>query len=69
MFDSFPDNEFFIFKFKSCYESQRMLEEGPWFVNGHRLVLRRWTEDLTFCKEQLDTIPNLGKIPKLENIM
>lgn len=57
VFYSYLDNTFFIFKFKSFFESQKVLEEGPWFVNGHPLFLRRWYENLNFSMEELHSIP------------
>lgn len=37
-------NDFYMFKFSSFDVSQRVLEEGPQFVDGHPLVLKRWYE-------------------------
>lgn len=58
-------NGFFMFKFKSFEDRQRILEEGPWFVGGHPLVLRRWSEELKFQKE-LKSIPIWIKFPNLK---
>lgn len=57
VFYSYLDSKFFIFKFKSFFKSQKALEEGLWFINGHPLFLRRWNENLNFSKEELHSIP------------
>lgn len=40
------ENGFFMFKFHTYQESQRILEEGPWFVYGHPIVIKRWSDDM-----------------------
>ena len=44
---------FFLFKFNR----QSILDEGPWFVYGRPLILRRWTEDITMYRENLEANP------------
>lgn len=31
-------NNKFLFKFKTFDEGQKILEDGPWFVNGHPML-------------------------------
>lgn len=58
--------EIFMFKFKTFEESQRILEARPWFVKGHLLVLRRWTENQNFQKEEMNSVPIWVKFPNLK---
>lgn len=59
------DDDFFVFKFSIFHDSQHKLEEGPWFINGHPLVLKRWSTKITLCKEDFKTIPVWVKFPNL----
>lgn len=59
-------NGFFLFKFSSYNDSQQVHEGGPWFVNGHPLVLKRWTEEFTLQKEGLTSISIWFKFPNLK---
>lgn len=56
---------FFFFRFNCFEDSQRVLEEGPWFIDGHPLALKSWSEDLPHQKEQLESIPIWVKFPNL----
>lgn len=47
----------YLFKFYHHDAGQAILDEGPWFVQGHPLILRRWSEDIAMHRQQLDTIP------------
>lgn len=56
---------FYLFKFHNYDEGQALLDEGPWFVPGHPLILRRWTEDVVMFRQQLETIPIWVRFPNL----
>lgn len=56
-------NGFFMFKFKSFEDSQKVLEDGSWFIHGHPLILKRWTNDTNFQKEKFNTIPIWVRFP------
>lgn len=56
---------FFLFKFHSYDSSKRILDEGPWFVYGRPLILRKWTEDITMSRDNLQTIPIWVRLPNL----
>lgn len=49
------EDGFFLFKFSSFDESQKISVDGPWVVNGHPLVLKRWTEDIDMQKHEFQT--------------
>ena len=49
------ENGFYMFKFRT-YESQKILEDGPWF-GGQLLVLRRWLDNMDLQKADMKTIP------------
>ena len=49
-------NGFLLFRFSDDGHKQRVLEEGPWFIQGKPLVLRSWTIDSKFEKDKLLTI-------------
>lgn len=57
---------FYLFKFKSYEVSQKILEEGPWFFRGHPLILKRWSEDMNFQREELHSMPIWVKFPNLK---
>ncbi|XXG82787.1 hypothetical protein AAC387_Pa10g0678 [Persea americana] len=56
---------FYLFKFNSYDASQVILDNGPWFVHGHPLVFRRWTEDIEMCRQMFETIPVWVRFPNL----
>lgn len=58
-------NGFFMFKFSSEVEMQRVLENGPWFVHGKPLVLKRWSPDTPFEHQRLTSIPIWVRFPQL----
>lgn len=51
---------FFFFRFNYFEDSQRVLEKGPWFIDGHPLALKSWSEDLPHQKEQLESLLPFG---------
>ncbi|XXG82814.1 hypothetical protein AAC387_Pa10g0702 [Persea americana] len=57
--------DFYLFKFNSYDAGQVILDDGPWFVHGHPLVLRRWTEDIEMCRQMFETIPVWVRFPNL----
>lgn len=59
------ENGFFLVKFYSFEESQKILGEGSWFINEHPLATRRWTEDLVLEKVNLNAVPLWVNFPNL----
>lgn len=56
---------FYLFKFNNNDAGQTILDEGPWFVHGHPLVLPRWTEDIVMYRQKFETIPVWVRFPNL----
>lgn len=56
---------FMLFKFHSYDSGQRILDEGPWFVYGRPLILRRWAADISMCRDNLQSIPVWVRLPNL----
>ena len=56
---------FFLFKFIAYDIGQRILDEGPWFVYGHPLILKRWTADISMNRQNFETIPVWVRLPNL----
>lgn len=54
---------FILFKFPTYDHGNQVLDEGPWFVYGRPLILRRWTTNITMCRQELDTIPIWVRLP------
>eukprot|EP00268_Persea_americana_P024514 TRINITY_DN23926_c0_g1_i3.p1 TRINITY_DN23926_c0_g1~~TRINITY_DN23926_c0_g1_i3.p1 ORF type:complete len:208 (-),score=27.47 TRINITY_DN23926_c0_g1_i3:37-660(-) len=56
---------FMLFKFHSYASGQQVLDEGPWFVYGRPLILRRWTEDISMYRDNLETTPVWVHLPNM----
>lgn len=56
---------FYLFKFHHHDAGQTILDEGPWFVHGHPLILRRWSKDIAMYRKKLETIPIWVRFPNL----
>ena len=56
---------FLLFKFHSYDAGQWILDDGPWFVSGRPLILRRWTADISMSRDNLETIPVWVRLPNL----
>lgn len=54
-----------LFKFASHEAGQNVLEEGPWFVHGHPLILKQWFEDISMYRHNLERIPIWVWFPNL----
>lgn len=56
-------------EFQTYQESQRILEEGPWFVYVHPLVMKRWSDDMNLLFIGLiETKIRSSNIPHVRNI-
>lgn len=66
---------FFLFKFNSLDDSQRVLELGPWFVFGQPLVLKRGSRKVNLQREETKAVrlwikfPNLNLACKAVNVL
>ena len=38
-------NEYFMIKFECQLDKDKVISEGPWMVNNHYLVVKKWTLD------------------------
>ncbi|GKB79291.1 retrotransposon protein, putative, ty1-copia subclass [Tanacetum coccineum] len=47
----------FSFQFSSMEGLDAMLENGPWFIRNHPLILKKWHPDENLLKEDVSTIP------------
>lgn len=56
---------FFLFKFAAYDIGQRILDEGPWFVYGHTLILKRWAGYITMYRQNLESNPVWVRLPNL----
>ncbi|XXG82823.1 hypothetical protein AAC387_Pa10g0710 [Persea americana] len=56
---------FLLFKFHSYDAGQQILDEGPLFVYGSPLILRRWTADISMSRDNLESIPVWVRLPNL----
>lgn len=50
-------NGFVFFMFDTIDSSTAVLEDGPWFISGHFIVLKKWHSMMKLSKDQLDKIP------------
>ncbi|GMP85741.1 hypothetical protein CsSME_00038783 [Camellia sinensis var. sinensis] len=50
-------NGFVFFMFDIIDSSTAVLEDGPWFIGGHFIVLKKWHSMMKLSKDQLDKIP------------
>ncbi|GAB2301739.1 hypothetical protein Dimus_035764, partial [Dionaea muscipula] len=50
------DDGFFVFRFADSLSRDAVIEEGPWFVGGKPLLLRKWECLLSLTKETLSRI-------------
>ncbi|XXG82815.1 hypothetical protein AAC387_Pa10g0703 [Persea americana] len=56
---------FLLFQFHLYDVGQQILDEGPWFVYGKSLNLRRWAADISMCRDNLESIPIWVRLPNL----
>lgn len=56
---------FYLFKFNSFDDSQKVLEAGSWFMFGHPRILKRGSGKLNLHKEDLKTMAIWIKFPSL----
>ncbi|GJZ33513.1 hypothetical protein Tco_0578949 [Tanacetum coccineum] len=47
----------FFFQFSSTDGLNSMLENGPWFIRNHPLILRKWNPDVDLLKEGVRNVP------------
>ncbi|GJZ02974.1 probable leucine-rich repeat receptor-like protein kinase [Tanacetum coccineum] len=47
----------FSFQFISIDGLDDMLENGPWFIQNHSLILKKWHSDENLLKEDVSTVP------------
>ncbi|GKB61827.1 ankyrin repeat family protein, partial [Tanacetum coccineum] len=47
----------FSFQFSSMDGLNSMLENGPWFIRNHPLILRKWNSDVDHLKEDVWNVP------------
>ncbi|GJZ29215.1 retrotransposon protein, putative, ty1-copia subclass [Tanacetum coccineum] len=47
----------FSFQFSSTDGLNSMLENGPWFIRNHPLILRKWNPDVDLLKEDVGNVP------------
>ncbi|GJY72380.1 putative reverse transcriptase domain-containing protein [Tanacetum coccineum] len=55
MFNS--STRLFSFQFSSMDGLDAMLENGPWFIQNHPLILKKWHPDANLLKEDVSTLP------------
>ncbi|XP_070010090.1 uncharacterized protein LOC142164212 [Nicotiana tabacum] len=56
---------YFIIKFQSIDDMQKILCTGPYTINNRPIILKPWTADFDFDKEFPTDIPIWIKLPKL----
>nr|GEV32665.1 hypothetical protein [Tanacetum cinerariifolium] len=47
----------FSFQFSTTDGLNSMLENGPWFIRDHPLILRKWNPDVDLLKEDVRNVP------------
>ncbi|GKD86577.1 putative reverse transcriptase domain-containing protein, partial [Tanacetum coccineum] len=50
-------NGLFSFQFSSMDGLNSMLENGPWFIRNHPLILCKWNPDVDLLKEDVGNVP------------
>ncbi|KAI3883878.1 hypothetical protein MKX03_017341 [Papaver bracteatum] len=58
-------NEFFLFKFDCPDDYRFALLEGPWFIGGHHLSMRRWTPNFKSSIASVNTSVVWDRLPEL----
>lgn len=59
---------YFIFKFQSFEDSQRVLETGPWFIFGHSVILKRGNSKLSL-QRGAEVYSIVDKISQFEPVL
>ncbi|GJZ32137.1 retrotransposon protein, putative, ty1-copia subclass [Tanacetum coccineum] len=52
----------FSFQFCSTDGLNAMLENGPWFIRNHPLILKKWNPDVNLLKEDVENVPDWIKL-------
>ncbi|GJR68194.1 putative reverse transcriptase domain-containing protein [Tanacetum coccineum] len=52
----------FSFQFSSIDDLNLMLENDPWFIRNHPLILRKWNPDVDLLKEDVRNVPVCVKL-------
>ncbi|CAL5357362.1 unnamed protein product [Camellia sinensis] len=50
-------NGFVFFMFDTIDSSTAVVKDGPWFIGGYFIVLKKWHSMMKLSKDQLDKIP------------
>ncbi|XP_026420449.1 uncharacterized protein LOC113316497 [Papaver somniferum] len=58
-------SDFFLFKFNNSLDYKFALLEGPWFIGGHHLSLRRWKPDFKPSEASMNTTVIWARLPEL----
>lgn len=56
---------FFLFKFDCPDDYKYALLEGPWFIGGHHLSMRRWTQNFKSSNAFVNTSVVWARLPEL----
>ncbi|XP_059291472.1 uncharacterized protein LOC132044951 [Lycium ferocissimum] len=59
------DEGYYIYKFKSIQDKDKVLKAGPYYFNNKPLILKPWELDFNFEQEALSVIPIWVKFPGL----
>lgn len=57
--------DFFLYKFENPDDCRFALLEGPWFINGHHLSMRRWSPNFKPSEASVNTTVVWARLPEL----
>lgn len=58
-------HDFFLFQFEHFADYKKALLEGPWFLAGHYLSMRRWSPNFRPSKASISVTANWVRLPEL----
>ncbi|XP_009772651.1 uncharacterized protein [Nicotiana sylvestris] len=58
-------NDFYIVKFFEEVNLSKALHQGPWFINGHYLSVKKWVPNFVASKEKLQISAVWLRLPQL----
>lgn len=58
-------HDFFLIKFSQMEDHSRVLKNGPWFMSGHYLSIRRWEPNFIPSSANLSAVAVWIRLPEL----
>lgn len=59
------DNDYFLLQFSDHTDMGKILENGPWMILGHYLIIQRWHPEFFPCEDELKRVAVWLRVPGL----